>query len=70
MTQTSGQNNIYSIFRDKLSLVKRARISTHEQRFMFFSVKDVNSGVIDDWIKLVQIKQWWRHDDKSCTVFN
>jgi hypothetical protein len=27
MTQTNGQNNIYSIFRDKLSLVKQARIT-------------------------------------------
>ena len=30
-------------------------IPTHEQQFMFFSVEDVNNGVMDDWIKLVQI---------------
>jgi hypothetical protein len=43
-------------------------IPTHEQQFMFFSVEDVNNGVMDDWIKSVQIKQWRRHDDESCTV--
>jgi hypothetical protein len=37
---------------------------------MFFSVEDVNNGVIGNWIKSVQIKQWWRHDDESCTVFH
>jgi hypothetical protein len=36
---------------------------------MFFSAEDVNNGVMDSWIKLVQIKQWWRHDNDSCTVF-
>ncbi len=29
----------------------------HEQRFKFFSAKDVKNGVMDDWIKLVKIKQ-------------
>ncbi len=37
---------------------------------MFFSVEDVNNGVMDDWIKLVQKKQWWRHDGEICTVFH
>jgi hypothetical protein len=45
-------------------------LPTHEQQFMFFTAKDVNNGVMDDWIKLVQIKQWQRHDDESCTVFH
>jgi hypothetical protein len=42
----------------------------HEQQFMFFSAKDVNNGVMDDWIKLAQIKQWQMHDDDNCTVFH
>jgi hypothetical protein len=29
----------------------------HEQRFMFFSAKDVKNGVMDNWIKSVKIKQ-------------
>jgi hypothetical protein len=37
---------------------------------MFFSVEDVNNGVMDNRIKLVQKKQWRRHDDESCTVFH
>jgi hypothetical protein len=45
-------------------------LPTHEQRFMFFSAKDVKNGVMDDWIKLVKIKQWQRHDDDNCTVFH
>ncbi len=45
-------------------------LPTHEQQFMFFTAKDVNNGVMDDWIKLVQIKQWQRHDDDNCTVFH
>ncbi len=34
-----------------------------------FSAEDVNNGAMDDWIKLVQIKQWQRHDGENCTVF-
>ncbi len=45
-------------------------LPTHEQRFMFFSAKDVKNGVMDDWIKLVKIKRWQRHDDDNCTVFH
>ncbi len=45
-------------------------LPTHEQRFMFFSAKDVKNGVMDNWIKLVKIKQWERHDDENCTVFH
>jgi hypothetical protein len=30
----------------------------------------VKNGVMDDWIKLVKIKQWQRHDDDNCTVFH
>ena len=45
-------------------------IPMHEQRFMSFSAEDVNNGIIDNWIKLVQIKQWQRHDDESCPVFH
>ncbi len=37
----------------------------NEQQFMFFSVEDVSNGVMDNWIKLVQIKQQWRHDNES-----
>jgi hypothetical protein len=45
-------------------------IPMHEQWFMFFSAEDVNNGVMDDWIKLVHIKQWQRHDDENCNVFH
>ncbi len=33
-------------------------------------MEDVNNGVVDNGIKLLQIKQWWRHADESCTVFH
>jgi hypothetical protein len=42
----------------------------HEQRFGFFSAKDVKNGVMDNWIKLVKIKQGQKHDDDNCTVFH
>ena len=45
-------------------------IPMHEQQCMFFPAEDVNNGVMNDWIKLVQIKQWRRHDNESCTVFH
>ena len=45
-------------------------LPTHKQRFMFFSAEDVKNGVTDNWIKLVKIKQWQRHDDDNCTVFH
>jgi hypothetical protein len=45
-------------------------LPTHKQSFMFFSAKDVKNGVMDNWIKLVKIKQWQRHDDDNCTVFH
>ncbi len=45
-------------------------LPTHEQRFMFFSTEDVKNGVMDNWIKLVKIKQWQRHNDDNCAVFN
>jgi hypothetical protein len=38
MTQTNGQNNIYSIFRDKLSLVKRA----HIPHLMFVNIYNIH----------------------------
>ncbi len=41
----------------------------HKQRYMFFSVEDVNNGAMDDWMKSVQIAQWQRHDTENCTVF-
>jgi hypothetical protein len=37
---------------------------------MFFSAKDVKNGIMDNWIKSVNIKQWQRHDDDNCTVFH
>ena len=43
---------------------------THKQQYMFFSVKDVNNEAMDDWMKLVQIAQWQRHDTDNCTVFH
>jgi hypothetical protein len=49
---------------------RNSTLPTHEQRFMFFTAKDVNNGVMDNWIKLVQIKQWQRHDNDNCTVFH
>jgi hypothetical protein len=45
-------------------------LPTHKQRFMFFSAKDAKNWVMDDWIKLVKIKQRQRHDDDNCTVFH
>jgi hypothetical protein len=42
----------------------------HEQQFTFFSTEDMNIGVMDNLIKLVQIKQWWRHDNESCAAFH
>jgi hypothetical protein len=42
---------------------------TDEERYMFFSVEDVNYGAMDDWMKSVQIAQWQRHDTENCTVF-
>jgi hypothetical protein len=42
----------------------------HKKQYMFFSVKDVNNGAMDDWMKLVQIAQWQRHDTENCTVFH
>lgn len=42
---------------------------THEQRFMFFSLEDVNNGSMDDWMKSVKITQWQRYDNENCTIF-
>jgi hypothetical protein len=33
------------------------------------SPEDVNNGVMDNWMKLVKMKQLQRHDNESCTVF-
>jgi hypothetical protein len=45
-------------------------LPTQKQHFIFFSAKDMKNGVMDNWIKLVKIKQWQRHDDDDCTVFH
>jgi hypothetical protein len=57
--------NIHSLFGSRTFT-----LPTHEQRFMFFSAKDVKNGVMEDWIKLLKIKPWQRHDDDNCTVFH
>jgi len=57
--------NIHNLFGSR-----NFSLPTHEQRFMFFSSEDVNNGVMDGWIKTVQINQWERHDNENCTVFH
>jgi hypothetical protein len=45
-------------------------IPMHEQRFMFFHPEDVKNGMMDKWMKSVQINQWEQHDNEDCTVFH
>ena len=41
----------------------------HEQRFMFFHPEDVKNGMMDEWMKSIQINQWERHDNEDCQYY-
>ena len=45
-------------------------IRKHEQRYIFFNAEDKIYGVMADWIKSVQNKNWDWHDFENCTLFN
>ncbi len=63
---------IMACIRNMHSLIESRNFTLpmHKQQFMFFLAEDVKNGAMDNWIKLVKIKQWQRHDDDNCTVFH